>query len=212
VRDVDAVLFDMDGTLVDSDAVVDRVWRAFCAEFHIDLDALLSVAHGVPAGTTIRRFLPDLSEREAIALTARQLAFETADLDGVVATPGAHELLARLDHIGLPWAIVTSADTRLATARLGAAGIALPSVLVTTDDIVAGKPDPEGYLAAAIRLGVDPARTLVVEDSDAGIAAGRAAGARVAALKGLPGDITIGALTELATLFASSGGAGAMAT
>jgi sugar-phosphatase len=205
VRDVDAVLFDMDGTLVDSDAVVDRVWRAFGAEFHIDLDALLPVAHGVPAGTTIRRFLPDLSEREAIALTTRQLAFETADLDGVVATPGAHELLAHLDHIGLPWAIVTSADTRLATARLGAAGIALPSVLITTDDIVAGKPNPEGYLAAARRLGVDPARTLVVEDSDAGIAAGHAAGARVAALKGLPGDITIGALTELTPLIPSWG-------
>jgi mannitol-1-/sugar-/sorbitol-6-phosphatase len=92
--------------------------------------------------------------------------------------------------------VVTSADARLARARLGAAGIAAPE-LVTVDDIRVGKPDPEGYLLAARRLGVDPARCLVVEDAEPGVQAGRAAGARVAALKGIDGDLRITELTEL---------------
>jgi sugar-phosphatase len=199
VRDVDAVLFDMDGTLVDSDAVVERVWAVFCAEYGVDLAALLAVAHGVPGGTTIRRFRPDLPDPDAI--NRRLLAMETADLDGVVATPGAHELIATLDRAGVPWAVVTSANQKLAVARLTAAGIAIPDVLVTTDDIVRGKPDPEGYLRGAALLDVDPARTLVVEDTVAGLAAGRSAGARVAALKGLTGDYTLASLADLIAEF-----------
>jgi mannitol-1-/sugar-/sorbitol-6-phosphatase len=100
---------------------------------------------------------------------------------------------------GLPWAVVTSADTRLAQARLGAAGIVAP-VLVTTDDIAAGKPDPAGYLRAAELLGVPASRCLVVEDAAVGITAGRAAGAWTAGLRGLDADVSIADLFELAEL------------
>jgi mannitol-1-/sugar-/sorbitol-6-phosphatase len=200
--DVDAVLFDMDGTLVDSDAVVERVWLAFSAAYGVDPQELLAAAHGVPAGPTIRRFRPDLAAAEVDRIAAHHLAEETRDLAGLVATDGAHELLARLDADGIPWAIVTSADTRLARARLTAAGIELPPVLITVDDVSVGKPDPEGFLMAARLLGVDVRRTLVVEDSAPGIAAGRAAGAQVAALKGLDGDLPIASLRELTAMFA----------
>lgn len=128
--------------------------------------------------------------------TARQLALQYDDLRDVVPSAGALDLLATLR---LPWAVVTSADAPLAAARLGAAGIT-PPLLVTVDDVSAGKPDPEGYLLAATRLGVDPARCLVVEDCEPGLAAGRAAGASTAALKGLPGDVRLADLSALRRL------------
>ncbi len=112
---------------------------------------------------------------------------------------GAHELLAELDRRSIRWAVVTSADTRLAGLRLAAAGIT-PPLLISVDDISAGKPDPEGYLLAARRLGVDPARCLVVEDAEPGVQAGRAAGARVAGLKGVEADVHITDLTDLTAL------------
>lgn len=130
---------------------------------------------------------------------ARQLALQYDDLADVVATAGAARLVRLLDEQALPWAVVTSADRRLARARLGAAGID-PPVLVTAEDVTAGKPDPEGYLAAARALGVPPAHCLVVEDSEPGLLAGRAAGARTAALKGLDGDLRLADLGELADL------------
>ncbi|HLH57762.1 MAG TPA: HAD-IA family hydrolase, partial [Streptosporangiaceae bacterium] len=126
-------------------------------------------------------------------------------LADVTAAPGAAELLARLGAMagpgstGLPWAVVTSADTKLAAVRLAAAGLAAP-VVITADDVRAGKPDPEGYLLAAARLGVDPGRCLVVEDAAPGVAAGRAAGAMVAGLKDVPADLQIRDLHELAGL------------
>ncbi|MGZ4604418.1 MAG: HAD family hydrolase, partial [Kineosporiaceae bacterium] len=117
----------------------------------------------------------------------------------VRAMPGARELLDRLDRRGLLWAVVTSADLRLALARLEAAGIT-PPLLVTVEDVSLGKPDPEGYLQAARRLGVEPSASLVVEDSEPGIAAARSAGMRVASLRGLPGDVVLRDLRELAGL------------
>ena len=198
---VQAVLFDMDGTLVDSDAVVERSWRAWAARYGVDPDALLTFAHGMPAEATVRRFLPGRSDAE-IALAARsQLAVEYDDVDGIVATDGAHDLLAVLDKLDIPWAIVTSADTPLTAVRLAAAGIEPPAVVITRDDVTSGKPDPEGYLAAARLLAVAPADTLVVEDSLPGVAAGRAAGARVAALKGVNGDLGIASLRDLTEPF-----------
>ncbi|GID92762.1 hydrolase [Amorphoplanes digitatis] len=181
------MLFDMDGTLVDSDAAVERAWRAWAAEFDADPDAVLAVAHGAPAERTVRLTLPGLPEGEVASVAARQLELQYDDLSDVVATPGALGLLASLR---LPWAVVTSADLRLARARLGAAGIEAP-VLVTVEDVRAGKPDPEGYLRAAELLGVAARHCLVVEDAEVGVAAGRAAGARVAALKGVDGDLRI---------------------
>lgn len=197
---VDAVLLDMDGTLVDSDAAVERAWVSWCAEYGVDPAAALAVAHGRPAAGTVRELRPDLSEDEVVLAAGRQLELQYDDLSDVVATPGMRQLIAELDRLGLPWAVVTSADRRLAAARLTAAGLSTVPLLITAEDVTAGKPDPEGYLRAADLLGVDPARTLVVEDAEAGIAAGRAAGARVAALKGLDGDLRLTDLAQLADL------------
>jgi sugar-phosphatase len=194
-----AVLFDMDGTLVDSDAAVERAWRSWSAEFGVDPARALAIAHGSPADATVRRLLPDLDSAAVAASAARQLRPQYDDLADVTATPGTGEVLAVLARLGLPWAVVTSADARLATARLGAAGID-PPVLVTSEDIRAGKPDPEGYLRAARLLGCPPARCLVVEDAEVGLEAGRAAGAMTAALKGLDGDLRLDDLAHLARL------------
>jgi len=196
---VRAVLLDMDGTLVDSDAAVDRAWRRWAQEYGVDAGAVLAVAHGVPAAATVDRFRPDLAPASRAVAAARQLALQYDDLADVVPTTGAHALLAVLEQRRLPWAVVTSADRPLAAARLGAAGIVAP-VLVTCEDVVAGKPDPACYLLAADRLGVAIAECLVVEDAPAGVAAGEAAGARTAALRGLAADINIADLAQLAAL------------
>jgi HAD superfamily hydrolase (TIGR01509 family) len=196
---VRAVLLDMDGTLVDSDASVERAWTTWSAEHGLDPAAVLAVAHGSPADLTVHRLLPELDEAAVAASAQRQLDLQYDDLVDVVAAPGAPELLAALDRTGLPWAVVTSADVRLAKVRLGAAGIE-PPVLVTVEDVQRGKPDPEGFRLAAARLGMDPATCLVVEDSEPGLAAGRAAGMRTAALRGLDGDLRIVDLGQLAHL------------
>jgi len=200
LRDVRAVLLDMDGTLVDSDAAVERAWASWSAEYGMDAAAVLAVAHGRPSAGTIRELRPDLDDAALETAAARQLALQYDDLSDVVALPGMARLLAVLAERGLPWAVVTSADRRLAAARLAAAGVPPVPVLVTAEDVTTGKPDPEGYLRAADLLGVDPARCLVVEDAAAGIAAARAAGAMVAALRGLPGDLRIADLDQLADL------------
>jgi sugar-phosphatase len=202
LSDIRAVLFDMDGTLVDSDGAVERAWTVWAAEHGLDAEEAIALAHGSPSEPTVRRMLPHLDEAGIVASAARQLQLQYDDLSDVVAAPGAHEVLRVLAGLGLPWAVVTSADARLAAARLGAAGIAAP-VLVTIDDLSAGKPDPAGYLRAAELLGVPAARCLVVEDADVGLAAGRAAGARTAALRGLDGDVRLTDLSQLAELFRS---------
>jgi sugar-phosphatase len=199
VTTVRAILFDMDGTLVDSDGAVLRSWLSWAAEYDVDGQQAYEMAHGSPSATTVRKLLPHLDEAAQVVASARQLELQYDDLADVSATPGALALLALLTRKGLPWAVVTSADARLAKARLAAAGIVAP-VLVTTDDIAAGKPDPEGYLRAAELLGVDPADCLVVEDAEVGLAAGRAAGARTAALRGLDGDLRLDTLNDLAAL------------
>ncbi|WP_163511761.1 HAD-IA family hydrolase [Fodinicola acaciae] len=193
MSDVAAVLFDMDGTLVDSDAAVENAWRRWAALHRLPAEQVLRVAHGRWASVTIRELLPELDE-ETVAAQARELnGWEADEVASTTAAPGAHELLAALD---IPWAIVTGADNGLAAARLQAAGIA-PKLLVTADDVRAGKPDPEGFLLAARRLGVDPRKCLVVEDALPGIEAGRRAGATVAALRGYQADISIGDLRDL---------------
>jgi sugar-phosphatase len=196
-----AVLLDMDGTLVDSDAAVERSWRSWARRWGADPDAVLAVMAGHPAESTVRRVRPDLDDAEVAAATRDHLEHEYVDLADVVAAPGAHELVAHLEATFTPWAVVTSADTRLARARLDAAGLTFP-VLVPRDMVAAGQPDPEGYLVAADLLGVRPADCLVVEDSAVGVAAGRAAGATVAGLRGVDADLAIGSLHDVVGLVA----------
>jgi mannitol-1-/sugar-/sorbitol-6-phosphatase len=169
-------LFDIDGTLVDSSAVVERSWRLVAQEFGVDEDAVLSRCHGRRSVDTVAEFFPP---EDRAAAQVRIDALELADRD-VVACRGAAELLARLD--GQPWAAVTSGPRQLMTARLAAAGLPAPKVLVTAEDVEHGKPAPEGYLLAAQALGVAATDCVVVEDSPAGVDAGKAAGALVAAV------------------------------
>jgi len=196
---VRAVLLDMDGTLVDSDASVERAWTTWSVEHGLDPADVLTIVHGSPPAPTIRRLLPALDDAAVAASAQRQMDLQYDDVADVVAAPGAAELLAALERLSMPWAVVTSADVRLAKARLGAAGIE-PPLLVTVEDVRRGKPDPEGFLMAAARLGVAPEACLVVEDSEPGLASGRAAGMRTAALRGLDGDLRIADLAELAHL------------
>ena len=172
-----ALLLDMDGTLVNSDAVVERIWRRWAERHGLDADEVMKVVHGRQGHASMALLLPDRPVEQNLADNARMLAEETADVDGVVAIPGAPEFLASLR--GLPHALVTSADLALATARMGAAGLALPEVRVTAESVGASKPDPEGFLKGAAELGVEPGECVVFEDSAAGIEAGRAAGMRV---------------------------------
>lgn len=172
--DVDAVLFDMDGTLVDSTSVVERLWQQFATRFDIDFGELLAYAHGRQTQDTIARFLPAGHDRAAV--TADFERRELVETRGIVEVPGARQLLDTLS--SSPVAIVTSAPRALAEARLAVAGIPMPEALICAEDVVRGKPDPEGYETAARRLRVAPERCLVVEDAEAGIRAGIAAGAR----------------------------------
>ncbi|WP_181797769.1 HAD family hydrolase [Streptomyces sp. WELS2] len=172
-----ALLLDMDGTLVNSDAVVDRVWRRWAGRHGLDGDEVMKVIHGRQGHASMALLLPDRPMEENFAENERMLAEETADTEGVVEVPGAGAFLASL--AGLPHALVTSADIGLATARMSAAGLPLPEVRVTAESVGASKPDPEGFLKGAAELGIDPADCVVFEDSGAGIAAGRSAGMRV---------------------------------
>ncbi|GAA3466077.1 HAD-IA family hydrolase [Nonomuraea roseola] len=197
--EVEAVLLDMDGTLVDSDACVERAWTTWAGEYGVAVETVLAIAHGNPAGRTVRQLFPQLDEEAATIAAKRQLALQYDDLSDVAAALGAPDLLAALEESGVPWAVVTSADGRLAKARLATAGIE-PPLLLTIDDVRQGKPDPEGYLRAAAALGVDSAACLVVEDSAPGLAAGTAAGMITAALRGLDGDLRVSDLGHLAHL------------
>jgi sugar-phosphatase len=174
---VDAVLFDIDGTLVDSTGAVERTWRQWGEAHGIDPEEILAVSHGRRSEDTIAMFLPEDQIDEAAAELEE---LELADLDGVAALPATAELLSALP--AGSWAAVTSGGRRLMRTRLEAANLPVPEVLVTADDVTAGKPDPQGYLKAAAALGADPARCLVVEDAPAGVRAGLASGAAVLAV------------------------------
>lgn len=177
------VLFDLDGVLVDSTPAVARVWAWWAREHGFDPDEVLKKAHGRPSINTIRELLPhadhDAEDRE---MERREIA----DIDGVIPLPGAVELLR-----GLPlerWAIVTSCTRPLAGVRIGAAGLPKPKHLVTSSDVKHGKPHPEPYSKGAQMLGVTASECLVIEDAPAGIRAGKAAGARVLALRTTASD------------------------
>ncbi len=174
---VDAILFDIDGTLVDSTAAVIRTWTTWAAKHGIDADEVLRICHGRRTEDTLGMFLP---AEELATATAEIEQWDLADMDDVRALPGTQSLLRRLP--ADRWAAVTSGSRELMRARLTAAGLPIPEVLVSAEAVEAGKPEPEGYLKAAAALGRDIRRCLVVEDAPAGVHAGRAAGARVLAV------------------------------
>lgn len=173
-----AVLFDMDGTLVDSTAIVEQVWGEFAARYGLDIAEILRTSHGVQAGDTVRRFAP--AGANVVSLTAELGAMERTRTEGIVEVPGAGDILRSLPSDAV--ALVTSADRILADVRMDAAGLAMPVTAVTADLVTRGKPHPEGYLRAAELLGVAPEEAVVFEDAPAGIAAGLAAGIRTVAV------------------------------
>jgi sugar-phosphatase len=172
-----ALLFDMDGVLVDSAAAAERIWRRWAERHGLDPEPLLAGHHGRPSASTIAEFAPHV---DVMAESEWVDDAQAHDIDGVVAIPGAVELVGSLPRDR--WAVVTSAFVPLAESRLRAGGLPVPEVLITPERLRAGKPDPEGFLAAAAALGREPAKCLVVEDAPPGIAAARAAGMRVVAL------------------------------
>jgi mannitol-1-/sugar-/sorbitol-6-phosphatase len=174
---VQGILFDIDGTLVDSTAAVERSWRTWAREYDVDTDEVVRVCHGRRTEDIVPQFV---SPQQQAAAVARELALELADLNGVVALPGARQALEALPQGR--WAAVTSGERSLMTARLEAAGLPIPQPLIGAEDVSTGKPSPEGYLKAAAALGFQARDCLVVEDSPAGISAGRTTEARVLAV------------------------------
>jgi sugar-phosphatase len=173
-----ALLFDLDGVLIDSTPAVIRVWTRWAIGRGFDPEEVVRNANGRPSTATIREYLPH-ADLEAENREVERGEIE--DLDGVVTLPGVRELLSALP--ADRWAIVTSCTRQLAEVRLRAAGLAIPERLVTYDDVKNGKPDPEPYLKGAALLGAPAGDCLVVEDAPAGILAGKAAGARVIACR-----------------------------
>jgi sugar-phosphatase len=184
-----AALFDMDGTLIDSTAVVEAIWHDFCLRYGVDSAVLVPWSHGRRTPDTVRHFLPAAGTDEVAAIAAHLESRERGTLDGIVEIPGARALL---ETITVPWAVVTSASRELAVRRMVAAGLPQPEVLVPADEIGHGKPDPEGYLRAASLLGVRTADCVVLEDAEPGVRAGLAAGARVVVVGGLDSEVTRG--------------------
>ena len=172
-----AMLFDMDGVLVDSTDAVARVWSKWAIARGFDPEIVVRAAHGRPSIVTVRDFLPDADAHAENLEVERQ---EIEDLEGVVAIPGAVALVNSLPPNR--WIVATSATRALAEVRLGAAGIPVLPRMITSNDIQRGKPDPEPYLKAAARLGYPASECVVVEDAPAGIRSGKAAGARVIGL------------------------------
>ncbi|MGH1549849.1 HAD-IA family hydrolase [Leifsonia poae] len=185
-------LFDMDGTLVDSTAVVEHVWTEFCRRHGLDPVELLAFAHGRQAGDTIAHFLPRLTDAERAELATGLVAEELTRTDGIVEIPGAAAFLTALADDGAKIAVVTSAPRDLAVTRMRAAGVPVPAVLVAAEDVERGKPDPLGYLLAAERLGVPIGECVVFEDAEAGLTAAVASGAQVVVVGGHESGITAG--------------------
>ena len=196
---VRAILFDMDGTLIDTKGPVERSWRAWAARHDLDPEAILAVCHGVRSIETVRRFAPAGTDIDDEVRLVEECY--TSDTEGVRAVPGALELLQSLPRHR--WAVVTSAPHDMARKRIAQAGLPLPDLLIGADNVTQGKPHPEGYRTAAEKLGFDPRETVVFEDAPAGLAAGNAAGAWVIGLTTtlpaheLDGNLSLPDLTAL---------------
>jgi len=175
--DCDAVLFDLDGVLIDSTACIVRHWQQWAHAHGLDVAAVMHVAHGRRTIETMHLVAPHLDvEAEAEHYTAQ----EVMDTEGVLKIDGAAALLNALPLDS--WAIVTSGSRDIATSRLNHTGLPIPRVLITADDVTQGKPHPEPYLVAAYRLGLEAEKCVVFEDSPAGLEAAHAAGMQAVAL------------------------------
>jgi mannitol-1-/sugar-/sorbitol-6-phosphatase len=194
-----AALFDMDGTLVDSAAVVEAIWRDFCREHGVDEDVLVPWSHGRRTPDTVRRFLPEASDAEVAEIVVDLEARERGTMTGIVEIPGARALLAGLD---LPWAVVTSAPRELAVRRMAEVGLPAAPVLVPADEVEHGKPHPDGYLRAAELLGVAARDCVAFEDAEPGLRSALASGARVVVVGALESPLAAGLdrVTDLTTL------------
>jgi sugar-phosphatase len=171
-------LFDMDGTLVDSTAIVEAIWTDFAPRHGLVATEIISQSHGRQAMDTLAAFLPHLSRAEHRALADGLNAQEEMLLDGIIEIAGASALMRTLMDSGAPVALVTSAHRQLALSRMAVAGVPLPPVVVTAEDIPRGKPAPDGYLLAAAELGIPPTDCLGFEDAELGLRAVIAAGAQ----------------------------------
>ncbi|WP_375749062.1 HAD-IA family hydrolase [Vibrio sp. HN007] len=172
------LLFDLDGTLVDSNAAVDRSWMMWCQRNDIDFAVASKVYHGRPAGDTIKELLDGCTEEKVAEEILWLQNQESTDVEGVIALPGAIEFLDRLSELNIPWAIVTSGTLPVATARVKAGNIPQPPVLITPESVKRGKPDPEPYLLGASKLGLDAKDCIVFEDAPSGLLAGTASGSK----------------------------------
>jgi sugar-phosphatase len=172
-----ALLFDLDGVLVDSTPAVERVWANWARQRGFDPAEIVRRAHGRPSIATLRELLPNADHEAENRIVER---CEIEDLEGVVAAPGALALLKSLPPA--QWTIVTSCTRALAEVRIRAAGLPVPAKFITSTDIQNGKPHPEPYLKGAALLGYPASDCVVVEDAPAGVRAGKAAGAQVIGL------------------------------
>ena len=184
-----AALFDMDGTLVDSTAVVESIWRDFCREHGVDEAVLVPWSHGRRTPDTVRHFLPTAAEDDVRAIVADLESREEGTMQGVVEIPGARVLLASIE---VPWAVVTSAPRELAVRRMRAAGLPAPRVLVPADEIDHGKPHSAGYVRAAELLGVPPTECVAFEDAEPGVRSALGSGARVVVVGTFASSVTDG--------------------
>ena len=174
-------LFDLDGTLVDSKPAVERAWIKLAQEAQIPLEKMVGL-HGIPAEQSLRMLLEDRSEEEIKSWVDRIEFLESSDTAGVVAIPGAKNLLNELNERNIAWTIVTSCTIPLAISRVTAAGIEMPDHSVTFNDVKLGKPHPEPFILGAKRIGLDPSQCWVIEDAPAGVKSGKSAGCTVAAV------------------------------
>jgi sugar-phosphatase len=190
----DAVLLDMDGTLVDSTECVVRQWRNWAERHGLELQPILAISHGRPTLETIQLIAPHLATTEEVH------AFDEAELEdseGIKAIRGAAPFVAALPDNR--WAVVTSASQKLARLRLQCAGLPIPRVLVSSDDVRRGKPHPEPYLLAAARVGIQPERCLVIEDAKAGVEAALAAGMQVVGITTTLSSEELGGIHSIAS-------------
>ncbi len=200
-------LFDMDGTLIDSNGVIEEIWHRWAERHGIDGDAVLAKAHGRQAAETVRLFAPEGVDQKAETAWINEQAGNVTN--GIKAIPGAGAFLAQLKPD--EWAIVTSAKRFIAERWLAAAGLPLPRMLITAEDVSRSKPDPEGYRLAAKSLGRSATDAIVFEDAQAGMEAGRQAGAKIVGIgpsSHLPGlaDIWISSYRQVELIRNPSGG------